>query len=61
LRAGAAEIPDQLGPWADLPASELAALKALRNRVAGMQALVAQHSSDATRLAGEIRSLGYQR
>jgi hypothetical protein len=60
LRAGADEVPDRLGASADLPAGELAALKALRNRVAYMQALVADHSGEATRVAGEIRTLGYQ-
>jgi hypothetical protein len=60
LRAGAAEIPTVLGPWAELPAAELAALKALRNRVAGMQRLLADHSAEAARVGGEIRSLGYR-
>jgi hypothetical protein len=60
LRAGAAEVSARLGPWAELPASELAALKALRNRLSGMQHLLAQHSAEATRVAAEIRTLGYQ-
>jgi hypothetical protein len=59
LRAGAAEVPTRLAPWADIPASELAAVKALRNRVAGMQQLLADHTAEAARAAGEIRALGY--
>ena len=60
LRAGAAEVPARLAPWAELPAGELAALTALRSRVAGMQRLLAHHTGEATRVAAEIRSLGYQ-
>ena len=37
LRAGAADVPARLAPWEQYPAGELAALKALRHQVAGMQ------------------------
>jgi hypothetical protein len=60
LRAEAAEDSDRLGPWAELPAGELAALRALRNRVAAMQRLLADHSAEAARVAGDVRSLGYR-
>ena len=43
LRADAAEVPERLAPWADVPAADLAALKALRARVAGMGQLLAEH------------------
>jgi hypothetical protein len=59
LRAAAAEVPARLAPFADIPASELAALKALRIKLAGMQQLMAHHSGDAARVAAEIRALGY--
>lgn len=59
LRATAAEIPTALGPAVEIPAGEMAALKALRNRVAGMQQLLAQHSGESAGVAGEIRNLGY--
>jgi hypothetical protein len=61
LRATAAEIPAALGPAVQLPAGEVAALRGLRNRVAGMQALVGRHSAESARLASDIRNLGYQR
>jgi hypothetical protein len=60
LRASAAEIPSALGPAVRNPAGEVAALKALRNRVAGMQRLLAEHSGESARVAGEIRNLGYR-
>ena len=59
LRAGAADVPARLAPWEQYPAGELAALKALRHQVAGMQQLLAHHGEEATRLAGEIRTVGY--
>ena len=60
LRAGAAEVPARLGPWADLPAGELAGLVALRNKLSGMQRLLAEHSGEAARAAEAIRGLGYR-
>jgi hypothetical protein len=60
LRLGAQELPSRLGPTAGLPASELAALFALRNQVAGMQRLLAEHTSQAARDANVILGLGYQ-
>jgi hypothetical protein len=43
-----------------LPASELVGLLALRNQVADMQRLLAEHTSDAARAVDDILSLGYQ-
>jgi hypothetical protein len=59
LRSGAEEVPTRLDPWAELPASDLAVLKALRHRLADMQQLLAHHREDADRAADEIRSLEY--
>lgn len=59
LRVGAQEIPHRLGPWTDLPSSELAGLLVLRNRVADMQRLLVDHGSEAARVADAIVSLGY--
>jgi hypothetical protein len=59
LRAGAVEITAVLGPAVHIPAGEVAALRGLRNRVANMQELVARHSGESARLAGEIRGLEY--
>lgn len=61
LRVTAAEVPAALGPAVHMPAGQVAALKALRNRVSRMRDLLARHSAESTRLAGEIRSLGYGR
>jgi hypothetical protein len=60
LRLGAEELPSRLGPTAELPASELVGLLALRNQVADMQRLLAEHTSYATRDADVILGLGYQ-
>lgn len=60
LRTSAADVPASLQPWADLPASELAALKALRRGVADMQQLTSHHSELAAQMAGQIRTLGFQ-
>jgi hypothetical protein len=60
LRAGVAEIPAALGPAAQIPAGQIAALKALRNRVARMNDLVTQHSAGSAQLAEEIRNLKYR-
>jgi hypothetical protein len=60
LRLGAEEIPSRLGPSGELPASELVGLLALRNQVADMQRLLAEHTSDAARAVDDILSLGYQ-
>jgi len=59
LRLGAAEIPSRLGPSSALPASELAALLALRIQVADMQRLLAEHTSLAARAADVIVGLEY--
>jgi hypothetical protein len=60
IRAGAAEIPAQLQPWADLPASDMAGLKMLRNHLAAMQRLLAQHSAVSARIASDVSGLTYQ-
>ena len=60
LRAGAEEIPSRLGPTNELPASEVAALLALRNQIANMQRLLTEHTSQAAQAADDIRGLGYQ-
>jgi hypothetical protein len=60
LRLGAEELPARLGPAAELPASELAGLLALRNQVADMQRLLAEHTSAAARDAEVILGLGYE-
>jgi hypothetical protein len=60
LRLGAQELPSRLGPTTGLPASELAGLLALRNQVADMQHLLAEHTSQAARDADVILGLGYQ-
>jgi hypothetical protein len=56
LLSAAHDLPDQLQQWAELPATDLAALRALRAQLAGMQQLMARQqaaSSDAaTRLGG---------
>jgi hypothetical protein len=57
LRLGAEELPSRLGPTTGLPASELAALRALRNQVADMQRLLAEHTSQAARDAELILGL----
>src|ERR1700730_16653356 len=59
LRAGPAEVPSQLAPWAEMPASELAGLKMLRNHLAAMQRLLAQHNAVAARTAADISTLSY--
>jgi ABC-type transporter Mla subunit MlaD len=60
FRASAEEIPSRVGPSSELPASELAGLLALRNQVAGMQRLLAEHTSQAARASDDIRGLTYQ-
>ena len=60
LRQEAEDLPSRLGPAGELPASELAALLALRSQVGGMQRLIAEHTSEAARAADVIGTLGYQ-
>jgi hypothetical protein len=60
VRAGAAEVPAQLQPWSDLPASDLAGLKMLRNHLAAMQRLMAHHSAVSARTAGDIAAMSYR-
>jgi hypothetical protein len=60
LRRAAQELPSRLGPTGELPVSELAALLALRNQVADMQRLIAEHASHAARAAEIILGSGYQ-
>jgi hypothetical protein len=60
VRRGAEELPSRLGPTAELPGSELAALLALRNQVADMHRLLAEHTGQAARDADVILGLGYQ-
>jgi hypothetical protein len=60
LRAGAEQIPSRIGLSNELPASELAGLLAPRNRVAGMQRLLAEHTSQAAHAADDIHGLTYQ-
>jgi hypothetical protein len=56
LLSAAHDLPDQLQRWDELPAADLASLRALRAQLAGMQQLMARQqaaSSDAaTRLGG---------
>jgi uncharacterized phage infection (PIP) family protein YhgE len=60
LRQGAEDIPSRLGPSSELPASELAGLLALRNQLADMQSLLAEHTSQAATTAEAILGLRYQ-
>ena len=60
LRSGAAEVPSHLQPWSDVPASELAGLKMLRNHLAAMQRLLAHHNAVAARTAADITTLSYR-
>ena len=60
LRAGAGGVPSQLAPWEETPASELAGLKMLRNHLAAMQRLLAQHNAVAARTAADISTLSYR-
>ena len=60
LRAAAADVPGQLQPWSELPAAEVAALKALRTQLAGTQHLLARHSAAGARVAAEISTLRYR-
>jgi hypothetical protein len=60
LLAGAEEIPSRLGTTSELPASGLAGLLALRNQIAGMQRLLAEHTGEAARASDDIRGLTYQ-
>jgi hypothetical protein len=60
LRVGTTDVPGAFGPAIHIPAGEVAALKALRNRVARMRELLAHHSAESARLAGEIRNLGFR-
>jgi hypothetical protein len=59
VRVGTEEIPSRLGESSELPCSELATLLALRNQLASMQRLLAQHTSQAARDADVILGLGY--
>lgn len=59
LREGAQDVPDQLDDWTGLPAGELATLLAIRNRVADMQRLVADHTSQAAQATDDIVRLHY--
>jgi ElaB/YqjD/DUF883 family membrane-anchored ribosome-binding protein len=59
LRAGAQDVPTQLDTWTQLPIGELATLMALRNRVANMQRLVADHTSQAAQATDDIVRLHY--
>jgi hypothetical protein len=59
LHAAAAGVPAALGPWSELAAAELGALKALRQHVAGMQQLMADHTAEAQRLADAVAALEY--
>jgi hypothetical protein len=59
LREGAQDVPTQLDTWKELPVGELATLMALRNRVADMQRLVADHTSQAAQATDYIVRLHY--
>jgi hypothetical protein len=59
LREGAQDVPTQLDTWKELPVGELATLMALRNRVADMQRLVADHTSQAAQATDDIVRLHY--
>ena len=60
LRAAAADVAGQLQPWSELPAAEVAGLKALRTQLAGMQHLLVRHSAAGARVAAEIGTLRYR-
>jgi hypothetical protein len=59
LREGAQDEPTQLDAWTELPAGELATLMALRNRVADMGRLLADHTSQAAQATDDIVRLHY--
>jgi ElaB/YqjD/DUF883 family membrane-anchored ribosome-binding protein len=54
LREGAQNVPTQLDAWTELPVGELATLMALRNRVADMGRLLADHTSQAAQATDDI-------
>jgi hypothetical protein len=59
LHGTVGSVVDSLHPWSELPAAELAALKALRHHVSGMQQLISDHTAEAQRLADAIGALEY--
>ena len=59
LRASAGDTQAALGASGQLPAGEIAAIRALRNCVARMHELVTRHSAESAGLAEEIRNIGY--
>ena len=61
LRLGAEELPSRLGPTGELPAAELVGLLAYDEQVAGMQCLLAEHTSQAARDADVIVAWGISR
>jgi hypothetical protein len=59
LREGAQDMPTRLDAWTELPVGELATLMALRNRVADMQRLLTDHTSQAAQATDDIVRLHY--
>lgn len=59
LHGGADGVMDALDPWSDLPVAELGALRALRQHVAGMQQLMAEHADAAQQSADAMAALLY--
>ena len=59
LREGAQDVPNRLDTWTELPVGELATLMALRNRVADMQRLLTDHTSQAAQATDDIVRLHY--
>jgi hypothetical protein len=59
LRKDAQDVPTQLDRWTELPVGELATLMALRNRVADMGRLLADHTSHAAQATDDIVRLHY--
>jgi small-conductance mechanosensitive channel len=59
LREGAHDVPSQLDSCAALPVGELATLMALRNQVADMGLLLADHTSQAAQATDDIVRLHY--
>jgi uncharacterized protein involved in exopolysaccharide biosynthesis len=60
LRAEAAAVIERFATLSGTGAGELAALKALRAQVAGVQQLLAEHASQSAAAAAQIRAVDYR-
>jgi hypothetical protein len=60
LCADAAAVPERLAALSGTAAGDLAALKALRALLAGMQQLVAEHAGQGAAAAAQIRAVDYR-